>query len=70
MRLPFMIAQTPLWLTAAEKSAKQAYQQASLTPKDIDLFELHDAFSIMACLSLEAAGFAERGQGAPSGSGW
>jgi acetyl-CoA C-acetyltransferase len=53
----------PLWLTAAEKSAKEAYQQASLTPKDIDLFELHDAFSIMACLSLEAAGFAERGQG-------
>jgi acetyl-CoA C-acetyltransferase len=53
----------PLWLTAAEKSAKQAYQQASLTPKDIDLFELHDAFSIMACLSLEAGGFAERGKG-------
>lgn len=53
----------PLWLTAAEKSAKEAYQQASLTPKDIDLFELHDAFSIMACLSLEATGFAERGQG-------
>ncbi|MDX9863834.1 MAG: thiolase domain-containing protein [Anaerolineaceae bacterium] len=53
----------PLWLTAAEKSAKEAYQQASLTPKDIELFELHDAFCIMACLSLEAAGFAERGQG-------
>lgn len=53
----------PLWLTAAEKSAQQAYQQATLTPKDIDLFELHDAFSIMATLSLEAAGFAERGQG-------
>ena len=53
----------PLWLTAAEKSAQQAYQQATLTPKDIDLFELHDAFSIMATLSLEATGFAERGQG-------
>lgn len=53
----------PLWLSAAEKSAQQAYQQASLTPKDIDLFEVHDAFSIMACLSLEATGFAERGQG-------
>jgi acetyl-CoA C-acetyltransferase len=32
-------------------------------PEDIDLFELHDAFSIMAALSLEACGFAERGQG-------
>jgi acetyl-CoA C-acetyltransferase len=30
---------------------------------DIDLFELHDAFSIMAALSLEATGFAERGKG-------
>ena len=32
-------------------------------PEDIDLFELHDAFSIMAALSLEACGFAERGNG-------
>jgi acetyl-CoA C-acetyltransferase len=30
---------------------------------DIDLFEAHDAFTIMAALSLEASGFAERGQG-------
>lgn len=52
-----------LWLTAAEKSAKQAYSQAGLAPQDIDFFELHDAFSIMAALSLEASGFAERGQG-------
>ena len=32
-------------------------------PKDIDIFELHDAFSIMSALSLEACGFAKRGQG-------
>jgi acetyl-CoA C-acetyltransferase len=55
--------QDPLWLSAAEKSAQQAYAQAGLMPTDIDLFELHDAFSIMSALSLEAAGFAERGQG-------
>ena len=30
---------------------------------DIDVFELHDAFSIMSALSLEACGFAEPGQG-------
>jgi acetyl-CoA C-acetyltransferase len=53
----------PLWLSAAEKSACQAYKQAGVGPKDIDLFELHDAFSIMSALSLEACGFAERGQG-------
>ncbi|MCA9981124.1 MAG: thiolase domain-containing protein, partial [Anaerolineales bacterium] len=51
------------WLGAAERSAQAAYKQAGVTPQDIDLFELHDAFSIMAALSLEAAGFAERGQG-------
>jgi len=53
----------PLWLSAAEKSSLAAYQQAGLTPADIDLFEYHDAFTIMAALSLEASGFAERGKG-------
>ena len=53
----------PLWLVAAEMSAKKAYAQAGVGPGDIDVFELHDAFSIMAALSLEASGFAERGQG-------
>jgi acetyl-CoA C-acetyltransferase len=36
---------------------------AGITQEDIDVFELHDAFSIMSALSLEACGFAERGQG-------
>jgi acetyl-CoA C-acetyltransferase len=55
--------QDDLWLTAAERSARDAYTQSGLRPHDIDLFELHDAFSIMSALSLEACGFAERGQG-------
>lgn len=50
------------WLVAAEESARRAYSQAGLGPTDIDLFELHDAFSIMSALSLEACGFAEPGQ--------
>jgi acetyl-CoA C-acetyltransferase len=53
----------PLWLSAAEKSARKAFDQAGVGPDDIDFFELHDAFSIMSVLSLEACGFAERGQG-------
>ena len=53
----------PLWLSAVEVSANKAYQQARVGPRDIDLFELHDAFTIMSALSLEAAGFAERGKG-------
>lgn len=53
----------PLWLKAAEISAQKAYSQAGVKPEDIDFFELHDAFSIMSALSLEACGFAERGNG-------
>ncbi len=53
----------PMFLQAAYTSSRRAYEMAGITPKDINLFELHDAFSIMAALSLEASGFAERGQG-------
>ena len=53
----------PLWLSAVNASAGKAYQQAGIVPGDIDLFEVHDAFTIMSALSLEAAGFAERGRG-------
>lgn len=53
----------PLWLRAVELSSIKAYALAGITPQDIDLFELHDAFSIIAPMSLEAAGFAPRGTG-------
>jgi acetyl-CoA C-acetyltransferase len=53
----------PLVLEGARFSTHRAYQQAGVGPADIDLFELHDAFSIMATLSLEAAGFAGTGKG-------
>jgi acetyl-CoA C-acetyltransferase len=53
----------PLWLQAAEDSAQRAYHQAGVGPEAIDFFELHDAFTIMSALSLEATGFAERGKG-------
>ena len=52
-----------LWLPAAEQSAKRALAAAGMSPDDIDVFELHDSFTVMAALSLEAAGFAERGKG-------
>jgi len=53
----------PLVLEGAVLSTRRAYEQAGVGPDDIDLFELHDAFSIMASLSLEAAGFAAKGEG-------
>ncbi len=53
----------PLELYAVQHSAHEALQRADLQRADIDVFETHDAFSIMSCLSLEAVGFARRGQG-------
>ncbi len=52
-----------LTLEGAQGSAAQAFAQANLKPEDVDVFELHDAFTIMAALSLEAAGFAQPGRG-------
>lgn len=53
----------PLTLLAAQRSAKKAFDKANITLGDVDFFEVHDAFSIMACLLLEAVGFAEPGEG-------
>lgn len=53
----------PLTLESAVLSSQRAYKQADIKPDDVDFFELHDAFTIMSALSLEAAGFADRGKG-------
>ena len=46
-----------LRLKAVEQSVKRALDSAGITLRDLSLFELHDAFSIMSILSLEASGF-------------
>jgi acetyl-CoA C-acetyltransferase len=53
----------PLFLEGGAISAQKAYAMAGVGPADMDLFEVHDAFTIMSALSLEAAGFAPRGKG-------
>lgn len=53
----------PLWLQAAEVSAQRAYAQAGIGPETLDFAELHDAFTIMTALALEADGLAPRGGG-------
>jgi acetyl-CoA C-acetyltransferase len=53
----------PLAMHAAGFSVERACSQAGILPKDVDLFELYDSASIYAVLSLEAAGFARRGNG-------
>jgi len=53
----------PLRLTAVERSTQQAMRQAGIVHADVDLFEPHDAYTIMTALTLEAAGFAAPGGG-------
>jgi len=53
----------PLALSGARASAARAYSRAGMSPSDVDIFELHDAYTIISVLSLEAAGFAPRGKG-------
>ncbi|MBI3760293.1 MAG: thiolase domain-containing protein [Chloroflexi bacterium] len=53
----------PLALYAAAISARKAYEMAGISPDAIGVFELHDGFTVLAALSLEACGFAPRGAG-------
>ncbi|MBX0296607.1 thiolase domain-containing protein [Haloarcula nitratireducens] len=53
------ITQTP----AAERAAEAAYEDAGITPDDIDVAEVHDCFTIAEILALEALGFYEPGEG-------
>lgn len=53
----------PLFLQAAYVSSQKAFRQSGVQPGELDLFEVHDAFTIMSALSLEATGFARRGEG-------
>ncbi|AMR80984.1 thiolase family protein [Cupriavidus nantongensis] len=43
------------------RAARQAYTQAGLGPQDVDVVELHDAFTIAELLYYEALGLAPRG---------
>jgi acetyl-CoA C-acetyltransferase len=50
-----------LQLDAVTAATRRAFEQADVRHDDIDLFELHDAYTIMTALSLESSGFAEPG---------
>ncbi|MBN2241361.1 MAG: acetyl-CoA acetyltransferase [Acidobacteria bacterium] len=49
-------------LEAAEIAAKQAYKMAGISPKDVDVAEVHDCFTIAEMLAYEALGFAKPGE--------
>lgn len=49
---------------ASRLSAERAFKMAKLSPKDVDVVELHDAYSINGVITLEDVGFAPKGMGA------
>ncbi len=50
-------------LKATQAAASRAYDMAGLTPRQIDLAEVHDCFTIAEVLATEDLGFAQRGEG-------
>jgi len=49
-------------LNSAIAAAKTAYREAGITPKDIDIAEVHDCFTIAEIMALEDLGFYEKGK--------
>jgi len=50
-------------LDATVHAAKMAYKQANVQPRDIDLAEVHDCFTIAEICAIEDLGFVKKGEG-------
>ncbi|MEA2039106.1 MAG: beta-ketoacyl synthase N-terminal-like domain-containing protein [Thermodesulfobacteriota bacterium] len=50
-------------LTVGEQAGQEAYKMAGVTPKDIDVAEVHDCFTIAEMMAYENLGFAKPGEG-------
>lgn len=53
----------PLYLKAVAESTDRCLAQAGLPKDALDALELHDAYTVLTALSLEAMGFSARGRG-------
>ncbi len=61
-RLPENVRPNMHELMAGKNAAAKAYQEAGITPGDVDLAEVHDCFTINQIMSVEALGLAEDGR--------
>jgi len=52
-----------LSLPAVKESRKKAYEKAGISPKDVDVIEIHDCFSMTEIISSEELGFFQKGEG-------
>lgn len=48
---------------ATKIAAQKAYEMAKITPKDVDVCEVHDCFTIAEILAIEDLGFFKKGEG-------
>jgi acetyl-CoA acetyltransferase len=51
--------------TEASRAAQTAFQMAGLSPKDVDVAQIYDCFTITVIMTLEDYGFCAKGQGGP-----
>ncbi|MHA1613530.1 MAG: thiolase domain-containing protein [Candidatus Thorarchaeota archaeon] len=49
-------------MNATRVAAKKAFSMAGITSKEVDVCEIHDAFSILELVNMEDLGFVEKGQ--------
>ncbi len=47
-------------------ASRKAFKTAGITPKEIDVAEVHDSYSIAEIISIEDLGFFEKGKGGPA----
>ncbi|MEM1514149.1 MAG: thiolase domain-containing protein [Candidatus Thermoplasmatota archaeon] len=50
-------------IPAAQHAARKAYKMAGIEPKDIDVAEVHDCFTIAEIMAIEDLGFFKKGEG-------
>jgi acetyl-CoA C-acetyltransferase len=53
----------PTDLLAVRRAAAKSFEMAGVTPQDVDVAELHDAFTILEIVESEEVGFFEKGTG-------
>ncbi len=53
----------PTDLLAVRRAAAQSFEMAGVTPADVDVAELHDAFTILEIVESEEVGFFKKGEG-------
>jgi len=60
-----LLGMRDLTLSPSKESGERAFAMAGMGPKDIDVVQVYDAFSINVILALEDLGFCKKGEGGP-----